>query len=388
MRPAAEEAPALDFGEEHALLRASVREFVAREVAPFVDGWERAGEVPRALHEKAAAADLLGIGFPEEAGGAGGDLFHTMVLVEELIQGGGSSGLCAALLTHGIALPPILAAGDAAHVQRWVRPTLAGRAIGALAVTEPDTGSDVARIRTRAVRDGDTYVVSGSKTFITSGARADFFTTLVRTGGPGAAGLTLLVVERGTPGFRVGRRLEKMGWWCSDTVELAFEDARVPVAHRLGEEGTGFARLMANFQTERLFLAVQAYATAQRCLDLALRWARAREVFGSPLAEKQVIRHKLAEMARQTDVAREYVRAAARRLRRGEEAAAMHVAMAKNTAVAACQFVVHEAVQIHGGLGCMRESEVERHYRDARILAIGGGATEIMNEIVAKGLGL
>ncbi len=387
MRPAAEEAREAGFGEEHELLRASVRAFVALEVAPHIDAWERAGEVPRSLHEKAGAAGILGIGFPEAAGGSGGDLFHTMVLVEELIQGGGSSGLCAALLTHGIALPPILAAGDAAHVQRWVRPTLAGRAIGALAVTEPDTGSDVAGIRTRASRDGDAYVVNGSKTFITSGARADFVTTLVRTGGPGAAGLTLLVVERGTPGFRVGRRLEKLGWWCSDTVELSFEDARVPVANRLGEEGTGFARLMSNFQTERLFLAVQAYATAQRCLDLSLRWARTREVFGSPLAEKQVIRHKLAEMARQTDVAREYVRAAARRLQRGEEAV-MHVAMAKNTAVEACRFVVHEAVQVHGGLGCMRESEVERHYRDARILSIGGGANEIMNEIIAKGLGL
>jgi acyl-CoA dehydrogenase len=387
MRPATEEAPGIDFGEEHELLRASVRDFVAREVAPHIDAWERAGEVPRALHEKAGAAGLLGIGFPEGAGGSGGDLFHTMVLVEELIQGGGSSGLCAALLTHGIALPPILAAGDFAHVRRWVQPTLAGRAIGALAVTEPDTGSDVARIRTRAVREGDEYVVQGAKTFITSGARADFFTTLVRTGGPGASGLSLLVVERGTPGFHVGRRLEKVGWWCSDTVELSFQEARVPVSHRLGEEGTGFARLMANFQTERLFLAVQAYATAQRCLELALRWARTREVFGSPLAEKQVIRHKLAEMARQTDVAREYVRAAARRLQRGEEAA-MHVAMAKNTAVEACRFVVHEAVQIHGGLGCMRESEVERHYRDARILSIGGGANEIMNEIIARGLGL
>jgi acyl-CoA dehydrogenase len=387
MRPATELARAPLLGEEHEMLRASVREFVAREIAPHVEAWERAGEVPRAVHQKAGAAGILGVGFPEELGGAGGDLFHTMVVVEEIIQGGGSSGVCAALLTHGIALPPLIAAGDPAHLARWVAPTLAGRALGALAVTEPDTGSDVARIRTRAVRDGDSYVVSGAKTFITSGARADFFTTLVRTGEPGARGLTLLVVEKGTPGFQVGRRLEKLGWWCSDTVELSFEDARVPLANRVGEEGAGFSRLMANFQTERLFLAVQAYATAQRCLELSLRWARAREVFGSPLADKQVIRHKLAEMARQTDAAREYVRAAARRLQRGEEAA-MHVAMAKNTAVEACRFVVHEAVQIHGGLGCMRESEVERHYRDARILSIGGGATEIMNEIIARGLGL
>lgn len=375
-------------GQERELLRASVREFVAREVAPHLGDWERAGEVPRALHERAGAAGLLGIGFPEEVGGCGGDLFHTMVVVEELVQGGGSSGLCAALLTHGIALPPIVAGGDAGQIARWVRPTLSGRAIAALAVTEPDAGSDVARIRTRAVRDGDAYVVNGAKTFITSGARADFVTTLVRTGGPGPSGVSLLVIERGTPGFSVGRRLEKVGWWCSDTVELAFEDARVPAANRVGAEGAGFALLMANFQGERLFLAVQAYAMAQRCLDLSLRWARAREVFGSPLSEKQVVRHKLAEMARQTDVAREYVRSAAARWQAGDPAAAVAVAMAKNTAVEACRFVTYEAVQIHGGLGCMREAEVERHWRDARILSIGGGATEIMNEIIAKGLGL
>jgi acyl-CoA dehydrogenase len=375
-------------GDELALLRASVREFAAREVAPHLGDWERAGEVPRALHERAGAAGLLGIGFPEEVGGCGGGLFHTMAVVEELVQGGGSSGLCAALFTHGIALPPILAGADPEQVARWVRPTLAGRAIAALAVTEPDAGSDVARIRTRAQRDGEAYVVNGAKTFITSGARADFVTALVRTGGPGPSGLSLLVIERGTPGFTVGRRLEKVGWWCSDTVELSFEDARVPAAHRVGAEGAGFALLMANFQTERLFLAVQAYAMAQRCLDLSLRWARAREVFGSPLAEKQVVRHKLAEMARQTDVAREYVRCAAARLEAGDPAASVAVAMAKNTAVEACRFVTYEAVQIHGGMGCMREAEVERHWRDARILSIGGGATEIMNEIIAKGLGL
>jgi acyl-CoA dehydrogenase len=380
-------APAATLAEEHELLRATVRDFVAREVAPHMAEWERAGEVPRVLHEKAAAAGLLGIGFPEEAGGSGGDLLHTVVLVEELIQGGGSSGLCAALFTHGIALPPILSAGEGAQIARWVRPTLEGRTIAALAVTEPDAGSDVARIRTRAVRDGDHYVVNGSKTFITSGGRADFVTALVRTGGDGAAGLSLLVIERGTPGFTVGRRLEKIGWWCSDTVELAFEDVRVPAAHLLGAEGSGFPRLMANFDGERLFLAVQAYATAQRCLDLSLHWARTREVFGAPLAAKQVVRHKLAEMARRTDVAREYVRGAAARMLAGAPAT-VQVAMAKNTAVEACQFVAYEAVQIHGGMGCMRESEVERHYRDARILAIGGGATEIMNEIVAKGLGL
>ena len=375
------------FGEEHDQLRASARDFVAREIAPHIEEWESSGDVPRSLHEKAGAAGLLGLGYPEEVGGSGGDLFHMMVLVEEIVLGGGSSGLCAALLTHGIALPPIIAGRDREQIERWVRPTLAGKKIAALAVTEPDGGSDVASLRTRAVRDGDAYVVNGSKTYITSGARADFVTTLVRTGGEGASGLSLLVLEPGMPGFQVGRRLEKLGWWCSDTVELFFSDVRVPVSHLLGAEGEGFRQIVRNFETERLFLAVQAYAMSERCLELSLRWARSRRAFGGTLAEKQVIRHRLAEMARRTDLTREYVRAVARRIVSGENAPAQ-VAMAKNTAAEACQFVVGQAVQILGGLGFMREGEVERHYRDARILSIGGGTSDIMNEIIAKSLGL
>jgi acyl-CoA dehydrogenase len=373
--------------EELRLLRASVREFVAREVAPHMEEWEQEGELPRTLHEKAGDAGLLGVGFPEEAGGSGGTLLHTMVVVEEIIQGGGSSGLCAALFTHGIAVPHILAAGDPAQIERFVRPALAGRKISALAVSEPDAGSDVAAIRTRAVRDGDHYMVNGTKTFITSGARADFVTTAVRTGAEGHRGLSLLVIEKGTPGFTVGKRLAKVGWWCSDTAELAFTDVRVPAVNLVGSEGTGFRQIVQNFVSERLGLAIEAYATAQRCLDLSLRWAGARQAFGTRLADKPVIRHKLAEMARQTDVAREYTRAVARRFAAGEDVT-REAAMAKNTAVYACQSVVHEAVQIHGGMGVMRESEVERHYRDTRILGIGGGTSEIMNEVIAERLGL
>jgi acyl-CoA dehydrogenase len=300
-------SPRAPSGEQHRLLRESVRAFTAREIAPQVSDWERAGELPRALHEKAAAAGLLGIGFREDVGGAGGDLFHMMVVIEELIEGGGSSGVCAGLFTHTIALPHIVAAGDPGQIDRFVRPTLAGRTIGALAVTEPDAGSDVAALRTRAVRDGDDYVVNGTKTYITSGARADFVTVAVRTGEPGHRGLSLLVVEKGTPGFTVGRRLEKLGWWCSDTAELSFADARVPATNRVGPEGTGFRQIVAHFQTERLFMATLAYATAQRALDLAIAWAKARRAFGERLADKPVLRHKLAEMARRTDVAREYV---------------------------------------------------------------------------------
>jgi acyl-CoA dehydrogenase len=369
---------------EHTLLRDAARAFTAREVAPHIEEWERAGEVPRELHRRTAEAGLLGLDFPEEVGGQGGDVTHSMVLTEELIQGGGSSGLCAALLTHGIAIPHIAAAGDPTQIERWVRATLGGEKIGALAVTEPGGGSDVAALTTTAVRDGDHYVVNGAKTYITSGVRADFVTTAVRTG-PGRGGVSLLVIEKGTPGFEVSRRLDKMGWLCSDTAELSFADVRVPVENRIGPEGSGFAQLMRHFESERLGMAAQAYATAQRCLDLSLAWARERVTKGERLADKQVIRHKLAEMARRTDVAREYARAVARAWV-GGEADGARVAMAKNTAVRACEHVVYDAVQIHGGLGYMRGVEVERHYRDARILGIGGGATEVMNEVVATRL--
>jgi acyl-CoA dehydrogenase len=372
---------------EHRLLRETVRALTEREIVPYLATWEREGELPRSLTRRFGEAGLLGAGWPEEVGGSGGDITHSSVVTEELIQSGGSGGVVAGLFTHGIAIPHILASGDAAQIERWVRPTLEGRLIGALAVTEPDGGSDVAGLRTRAVRDGDHYIVNGAKTFITSGARADFVTTAVRTGGEGHGGVSLLVIERDTPGFEVSRRLEKMGWWCSDTAELSFTDVRIPTANLVGQEGTGFVQIMHNFQTERIGIAVQAYATAQRCLDLALAWAREREAFGRPLVGRQVIRHKLTEMARQTDVAREYTRAVVARMLAGEDCV-QQVSMAKNTAVMACDHVVNEAVQIHGGAGYMRESEVERHYRDSRILGIGGGTNEIMNEIIARTMGL
>ena len=365
---------------ETRLLRETARDFVARELAPHVEEWERAGEVPRELHRRAADAGLLGLDFPEAVGGQGGTFEHSMILTEEIIQGGGSSGVCAALLTHGIAIPHIAAAGDPRQIERFVRPTLAGEMIGALAVTEPGGGSDVAALTTTARRDGDHYVVNGAKTYITSGVRADFLTTAVRTGGPGHNGVSLLVLEKPAPGVTVSRRLDKMGWLCSDTAELSFVDVRVPVENLVGDEGTGFVQIMRHFESERLGMAVQAYATAQRCVDLTLAWTSERG-----LTDKQVVRHKLAEMARQTDVAREYVRAVVRRWEAGGADRA-DVAMAKNTAVYACDFVVHEAVQLHGGLGFMRGVEVERHYRDARVLGIGGGANEVLNELVAKRL--
>lgn len=368
---------------ERQALRELTRRFVERDVAPHLDEWERAGEVPRELHKRAAAIGLLGIGFPEAVGGSGGGPVESVIMTEELIQAGGSSGLVAALFTHGIALPHIIAGGDAALIDAYVRPTLAGEAIGALAITEPDTGSDVASIRTTARRDGETFVVNGAKTYITSGARADFVTTAVRTGD----GIDLLVIDKGTPGFTVTRRLEKLGWHCSDTAELSFVDVRVPAANLVGAPGSGFQQIMRHFASERISMAVQAYATAQRCLDLTVAWTRNRTTFGQPLATRQVVRHRLAEMARRVDVARTYVRHAALRVASGETLVT-EVAMAKNTAVEACDYVVDQAVQLHGGFGYLRDAEVERHYRDSRIMGIGGGTTEIMNEIIAKRLGV
>ncbi|MFG1884197.1 acyl-CoA dehydrogenase family protein [Micromonospora sp. NPDC049102] len=391
---------------ERRQLRELTRAFVTREVLPHLDDWERAGEVPRALHATAAKLGLLGIGFPESVGGSGGDLLDSIIVTEELIRAGGSSGLVAALFTHGIALPHMVAAagartggslggrltgasspGDDSLIERYVRPTLAGMMIGALAITEPDGGSDVAAIRTTAIRDGDHYVVNGSKTYITSGHRADFVTTAVCTDFPGSGELTLLVIDKDSPGFTVGRRLEKLGWHCSDTAELSFVDVRVPVTNRIGAENTGFLAIMQHFAAERLSLATQAYATAQRCVELAVRWCRDRETFGRPLVGRQVVRHRLAEMHTRAEAARSYVHEVAARVAAGEPVVT-EVAMAKNVAVAACDHVVDQALQLHGGFGYLRDAEVERHYRDARILGIGGGTTEIMTEIIAKGMGL
>lgn len=371
---------------ERVALRQTVRRFMEADVLPNLDEWERAGELPRELHRKAGEIGLLGLAFPEEVGGGGGDYLDALIATEEIHYAGGSGGLIASLFTCGIAVPHIAAAGDPEQVDRWVRPALAGELIGSLAVTEPDGGSDVAAVRTSARREGDHFVVNGAKTFITSGCRADFVTTVVRTGDPGAHGLSLLVVERDTPGFTVSRKLEKMGWHCSDTAELSYIDVRVPVANLVGAENSGFAQVATQFVSERVSLAVQAYATAQRALDLTLDWCRMRETFGRPLISRQLVQHTLTEMARKIDVARTYVRQVALRHVAGEEVIA-EACFAKNTAVETGEWVVHEAVQLHGGLGYMREAEVERHYRDMRILGIGGGTDEILAGLAAKRLG-
>ena len=371
-------------------LRETAREFVRREVVPHLQQWEDAGEVPRELHRTAARQGLLGVSFPESVGGQGGDLADSVALQEGCFEAGASSGLMAALFTGGIALPHLAASGNAELVDRFVRPTLAGEKIGALAVTEPGGGSDVAGIRTTAqlvTGDGDPYyLVDGAKTFITSGVRADFVTTAVRTGGPGHGGISLLVVERGTPGFTVDRSLAKMGWHCSDTAELGFRDCRVPAANLVGEVDTGFAQIAEQFVVERIGLAVHGYGIAARALELTATYCRERETFGRPLLANQVVRHRLVEMRRQVEVARAYTHEVVRRHVAGEQVVA-EACLAKQTAVDCAAYVCDQAVQLHGGTGYMHGTEVERHYRDARILPIGGGANEVLRDLAARLLG-
>ncbi|MGY2009089.1 acyl-CoA dehydrogenase family protein [Nocardia gipuzkoensis] len=368
-------------------LRATVRGFVEREILPYLDGWERAGEIPRELHKRAGALGLLGVQFPESVGGSGGDGVDAMIVCEEMHQAGASGGLFASLFTCGISVPHIIASGNAEQIERWVKPTLAGAKIGSLAITEPGGGSDVGHLTTTARRDGDHYIVNGAKTYITSGVRADFVVTAVRTGGPGSGGISLLIVDKDTPGFTVSRKLDKMGWLASDTAELSYVDVRVPVENLVGPENSGFYQIAGAFVSERVGLAVQAYSSAQRCLDLTLEWVRNRETFGRPLISRQAVQNTVTEMARRIDVARVYTRDVVQRSAEGETDLIAEVCFAKNTAVEAGEWVANQAVQLFGGLGYMRESEIERQYRDMRILGIGGGTTEILTGLAAKRLG-
>ncbi|MDR7253277.1 acyl-CoA dehydrogenase [Nocardioides sp. BE266] len=372
--------------DERAALRATAAEFVRREVAPHLQEWEDAGEIPRALHEVAGDLGLIGVSFPESVGGSGGDLLDSVEVQEAMFEAGASSGLMAGLFTSGIALPHIAASGNPDLIDRFVRPTLAGDTIGSLAITEPGGGSDVARITTRAEREGDHFVVNGAKTFITSGVRADFVTTAVRTGGPGHSGISLLVIEKGTPGFTVTRSLRKMGWHCSDTAELSFVDARVPVANLVGAENSGFGQIADQFVVERIALAVHGYGIAARSLALAAAYCRDRTTFGKPLLTNQSVQHTLVEMRRQVEVARTYTRSVAARHVAGESVIA-EACLAKQTAVDCATYVCDRAVQLFGGTGYMHGTEVERHYRDARLLPIGGGADEVLRDLTAKLMG-
>lgn len=315
-----------------------------------------------------------------------GDLFAKVAASEELMRCG-SGGVVAGLGSLDIGLPPVVKWARPAVRERVAPQVLSGEKIMALAVTEPGGGSDVASLQTRAVRDGDCYRVSGSKTFITSGARADYYTVAVRTGGPGFAGISLLLIEKDTPGFTVGQPLKKMGWWASDTAELFFDDCQVPVGNLIGGENMGFACIMGNFQSERLALVLMANMTAQMALEESLKWAAQRQAFGKPIGKFQVLKHRLAEMATAVEVSREFTYRQAAKMAAGKSVI-KEISMAKNLATDTADRVTYDAVQILGGLGYMRGSLVERLYRDNRILSIGGGTREVMNEIISKQMGL
>ncbi|WP_095082222.1 acyl-CoA dehydrogenase family protein [Pseudomonas sp. Irchel s3h17] len=375
------------FDPSHELVRDSVRRFVEREILPDIDQWEEAEGFPRELYHKAGAAGILGIGYPEALGGSHeGDLFAKIAASEALMRCG-SGGLVAGLGSLDIGLPPIVKWARPEVRDRVVPHVLSGEKISALAVTEPGGGSDVANLQTHAVRDGDHYRVNGSKTFITSGVRADFYTVAVRTGEPGFSGISLLLIEKGTPGFTVGRQLKKMGWWASDTAELFFDDCKVPVGNLIGAENMGFACIMGNFQSERLALALMANMTAQLALEESLKWARQREAFGKPIGKFQVLKHRLAEMATALEVSREFTYRQAAKMAAGKSVI-KEISMAKNLATDTADRITYDAVQILGGQGYMRDSLVERLYRDNRILSIGGGTREVMNEIISKQMGL
>ncbi|MFM2417067.1 MAG: hypothetical protein RL385_1790 [Pseudomonadota bacterium] len=369
--------------EDHAKLRAEARRFAETEIRPHALAWDKAGEFPRELYAKAAQCGILGVGYPEEHAGSGGDYGHAVVAAEEMILAGHSVGAVVGLGSHAIAIPPILRFGTEAQKERFVRPVLEGKRIAALAITEPSGGSDVARLRTRAKREGNHFVVQGEKAFITSGVRADFILAAVRTGGEGHAGISLLIIERDTPGYSVSQKLDKTGWCASDTAILSFEDCRVPVENLVGPENTGFFGIMTNFASERLYLASQCVAIAELAYRQSVAYAKSRETFGKTLMGHQVVRHKLADMASRIAAARALTGELAQRMMRGEMVPGL-AAKTKNAASDACSAVCDEAVQIHGAYGYVRDTLVERLYRDARLYPIGGGTREIMNEIISK----
>jgi len=373
------------YTDDHEAFRAQVRRFVDKECAPHIEKWEKAEELPRDLHKKAAEAGIMGIGYPEDCGGAGiDDPFYGIVMTEELARAG-SGGLIASLLSHGIASPPIAKAGTPEQKRKFVQPVLAGDKVAALAITEPSGGSDVAAIKTTAVRDGAHYVVNGSKTFITSGMRADYITTAVRTGDAGMGGISVLVIEGDSPGLS-RTPLHKMGWWCSDTATLYFDNCRVPVENRIGPENAGFMAIMLNFNHERIMLAAQAWAFAQVCYDEALAYARERQTFGKPLIKNQVIKHKLAEMKMRVDAVKAQLDVLAWRVWKGATPVA-ELSLLKNLATETFERVASEAMQVLGGAGYLQGSKVERLYRETKVLTIGGGSREIMYDLAARQMG-
>jgi acyl-CoA dehydrogenase len=380
--------PLPPFTEEHEELRESIRRFVAKELRPHAQEWEDERWFPNEVFHKLAEVGFLGLKYPEEYGGQGGDELHDAVLTEELPRAG-SGGVSAGIGGHiGIATPPIARFGTEEQKQRFLVPAIRGEKIGALGITEPDAGSDVAGIRTRARKVDGGYVVNGAKTFITNGVRADFVVTAVKTDpDAGHQGLSFLILEKGMEGFTVSKKLEKMGWHASDTGELSFQDVFVPAENLLGEENRGFYLIMANFQWERLLMALGSVGSMQAILERTIEYASERHAFGRPIAKHQAIRHKIAEMAVKLEAGRALTYNALRLYHEGHDAV-REVTMAKLKTQRDCFDVADESLQIHGGAGYMKEYEIERVVRDTRLGPIGGGTDEIMKEILGRSYGL
>ena len=377
------------FEADHEIFRASVREFVEREVTPNVAKWEAQGRVDKEMFRRAGKAGLLGMAIPEGHGGGGvSDFRFNAVIVEELIKGDAmASGMCITL-HNDVCIPYFTHLADDAQAKRWMPGLASGELMSAIAMTEPGAGSDLAGIRTSAIRDGDVYVVSGSKTFITNGINADLVITAVKTDPEERhSGMSLLVIEDGMDGFSRGRNLEKIGLHAQDTAELFFDEVRVPVANRLGEEGMGFAYLMENLPQERLGLATASVAHAEAAFGWTLEYVKERQAFGQPIGSFQTVKHLMAEMRTELDIAQAYVDRQIMTLNRGE-LSADEAAKAKWWVTELEKKVVDQCLQLFGGWGYMEEYPIARAYRDTRVQTIYGGTTEIMKEIIGRSLGL
>jgi len=377
------------FNEQHEMFRATVRAFVEKEVMPHVEEWEQAGRLPRGIWSRMGELGLLGVEYDEKYGGAGADLLTSAILHEECARSRSGSFAMAVGVHCDMASPHLYWTGSEALKEKYLPGICRGELVTAIAVTEPGGGSDVAAIRTRAVRDGDHYVVNGTKMFITNGATADVYFVAARVEAGTQAkrhqGISMFLVERDTPGFTVSRTLDKMGMRASDTAELSFQDVRVPAANLLGREGVGFYEVMRVFQRERLVAGLHCVAMSDRAIADTIAYVKERQAFGGPLADKQVIRHKLADLATMVEAGRWLTYAACQKFQAGEEAV-REISMVKLFTAEMVNRVAYDCVQLHGGYGYMREYPVERFARDARLMTIGGGTSEIMRDIIAKDL--
>ena len=373
------------FDDTLVMLRDQVRRFVEAEIRPHADAWEAEGRSPRALLRKMGALGFLGIRYPEALGGSALDQRATVVWAEELGRSTYSGVAITALVHTDMASVHIFNAGTEAQISEWIPRCISGEAISAVAVTEPGAGSDVKGIATRARREGGDYILNGAKTFITNGVHADVYCVAARTDPEArpSQSVTMFLVEKGMPGFAVSRALDKHGWRSSDTAELSFDDLRLPAANVLGREGGGFYEIMKNFQNERLVLGAMCMGEAQAALELTVDHVRERKAFGAPLWDKQGIRQRLAMLSARVEACRQFIYATAARAAAGEEVV-REVSMIKALAGELVNEVMYDCVQFHGGMGFMRESTIERMARDARVQSIGGGATEVMLEEVAK----